>query len=102
MISQGTTHQLVPSNGLYLTAEDIEPNLYLGDNIHIAPTKLVCLENTLSGIVFPQEEVVKIGELCQKHDIALHLDGARIWNVGAKVIEERGMDPTLEEDRTKV
>jgi threonine aldolase len=102
MFSQGTTHQLVPSNGLHLTANDIKPHLVLGDNIHTAPTKLICLENTLSGIVFPQDEVVKIGELCRENDIALHLDGARIWNVGAKVVEERGLDPNSEADRTAV
>ncbi|KAK1928027.1 putative threonine aldolase [Papiliotrema laurentii] len=102
MFSQGTTHQLVPSNGLHLTANDIKPHLVLGDNIHTAPTKLICLENTLSGIVFPQDEVVKIGELCRENDIALHLDGARIWNVGAKVVEERGLDPNSEANRTAV
>ncbi|OCF32788.1 threonine aldolase [Kwoniella heveanensis CBS 569] len=80
MFSQATTHQLFPENGLHLTADDIEPALMLGNNIHIAPTKLICLENTLSGIIFPQDEVVKIGELAKKHGIGMHLDGARIWN----------------------
>ncbi|OCF55539.1 threonine aldolase [Kwoniella mangroviensis CBS 10435] len=83
MFSQATTHQLFPSNGLHLTAEDIEPQLQLGTNIHISPTRLICLENTLSGIIFPQEEIVKIGELAKQNDIGLHLDGARIWNVAA-------------------
>lgn len=102
MFSQATTHQLVPSNTLYLTAEDIEPNLCLGENVHIAPTRLICLENTLSGTVFPQEEVVKIGQLAKQHDIAMHLDGARIWNVAAKVIDERGLDPSDEEAKRVV
>lgn len=102
MFSQGTTHQLVPSNGINLTAEDIKANLYLGDDQHIAPTRLICLENTLSGIVFPQEEVVNIGELAKEHEIMLHLDGARIWNVAAKVIEDKGLDPSSEEDRQQV
>ncbi|KAL1407718.1 hypothetical protein Q8F55_007151 [Vanrija albida] len=102
MFSQATTHGIVPSNGIHLTAEDIEPALQLGTNIHIAPTKLVCLENTLSGIVFPQEEVVRIGELVHKHDIQLHLDGARMWNVAAAEIERRGLNPTSEADRTAV
>lgn len=102
MFSQGTTHQLVPANGLHLTAEDIKPQLYLGDDQHIAPTRLICLENTLSGIVFPQDEVVKIGKLAREHDIMLHLDGARLWNVAAKVIEDRELDPTSEEDRQAV
>ncbi|WVQ62276.1 uncharacterized protein L199_000415 [Kwoniella botswanensis] len=102
MFSQATTHQLFPSNGLHLTAEDIEPQLQLGTNIHISPTKLICLENTLSGIIFPQEEIVKIGELAKQNGIGLHLDGARIWNVAADVIEKKGLDATSEEDRQTV
>ncbi|OXG86691.1 threonine aldolase [Cryptococcus neoformans var. grubii Br795] len=98
MFSQATTHQLVPENGLHLTVEDIEPALQLGTNIHIAPTKLICLENTLSGMIFPQEEIVKIGEMARKHDIGMHLDGARIWNVAADVIAKRGLNPNKEED----
>lgn len=102
VFSQATTHALAPSNGLHLTAEDIEPALQLGENIHIAPTKLICLENTLSGIVFPQDEVVRISELAKKHGVAMHLDGARAWNVAAAELERRGLDPASEEDRTAV
>ncbi|WVR05811.1 hypothetical protein IAU60_002836 [Kwoniella sp. DSM 27419] len=98
MFSQATTHQLFPENRFWLTAEDVEPALQLGTNIHIAPTKLICLENTLSGIIFPQDEVVKISELAKKHDIAMHLDGARIWEVAAAEIEKRGLDATKEDD----
>jgi threonine aldolase len=50
----------------------------------------------------PQEEVLKIAELAKKHDIPLHLDGARAWNVAAKVIEERGLDTRDEETRRSV
>jgi hypothetical protein len=82
MFSQATTHALVPTKGDHLTLHDIEP--------------------TLSGIVFPQDEVVKIGNLARQHDIAMHLDGARIWNVAAKVIEDKGLDAESEEDRTSV
>ena len=102
MFTGATTHQLFPENGIYLTADDIEPQLALGDNIHTAPTALICLENTLSGTVMPQEEVVRIGQLAKKHDIPLHLDGARIWNVAAKVIADRGLDSTSEEVRRQV
>ena len=98
MFSQATTHQLVPSNHVNLTVDDIEPALQLGSNIHIAPTKLITLENTLSGMIFPQDEVVRIGELARKHGIAMHLDGARIWNVAAVEIEQRGLDARKDED----
>lgn len=102
MFSQATTHGLVPSNGVHLTVEDIEPALQLGNNVHFAPTKLICLENTMSGIIFPQEEVEKISALAKQHGIAMHLDGARAWNVAAAEIERRGLDPESEADRTTV
>lgn len=98
MFSQATTHQIFPSNRIHLTVSDIEPALQLGTDIHSAPTKLICLENTLSGMIFPQEEIVKIGELARKHDIGMHLDGARIWNVAAAEVERRGLDAWSEED----
>jgi threonine aldolase len=97
MFSQATTDQIVPSNGHHLTLEDILPHLQLGENIHYRPTKLICLENTLSGTVFPQDEIKRISEYARKEGIAMHLDGARIWEVAAKVIEQREMDPTNEE-----
>ncbi|KAL7419473.1 hypothetical protein Q5752_006311 [Cryptotrichosporon argae] len=102
MFSQATTHSLVPSNGAYLTRADVETNLELGDNIHIAPTRLICLENTLSGTVLPQAEIVAIGALARSHGIPMHLDGARAWEVAAKVVEERGLDATREESLQSV
>lgn len=102
MFSQATTHGLVPANGIHLTVEDIAPALQLGEDIHIAPTRLICLENTLSGMIFPQDEVVRIGNMAKEHGIAMHLDGARAWNVAAAEIENRGLDATSENDRTEV
>jgi threonine aldolase len=46
-------------------------------------TSLVCLENThnrAGGRVFPQEQVVRVAELAHTRGLAVHLDGARIWN----------------------
>jgi len=102
MFSQATTHGLVPSNGTHLTVQDVEDALQLGTNVHIAPTKLICLENTMSGVIFPQDEVERIAALAKKHGIKMHLDGARAWNVAAAEIERRGLDPASEEDRTAV
>ncbi|BEJ15707.1 hypothetical protein CspHIS471_0503120 [Cutaneotrichosporon sp. HIS471] len=102
LFSQATTHGIVAENGIHLTAEDVRGALQLGTNIHIAPTKLICLENTLSGIVFPQEEIVEISKLAHENDIAMHLDGARLWNVAAKEIEERGLDASNQDDVTTV
>ena len=47
------------------------------------PTTLVEIENTHNrsgGIVFPQDEVVRICALARSRGIATFLDGARLWN----------------------
>ncbi|KAJ3367896.1 Threonine aldolase, partial [Kappamyces sp. JEL0680] len=64
----------------YLTADVIQREMILDDDIHHAPTALVCLENTMNGQVFPLEEQQKIGQLVHDSGVLLHLDGARVWN----------------------
>ena len=52
-------------------------------DVHHPITRLVCLENTHNrggGRIYPLEEIRKIGAVCREHDLALHLDGARLWN----------------------
>lgn len=49
-----------------------------------APTRVIALENTLIGCIFPQEEILKISELAKPEGIRMHLDGARIWHVAAE------------------
>jgi threonine aldolase len=46
-------------------------------------TSLVCLENThnkAGGTIYPLEEIQKIHDLARNKKLALHLDGARLWN----------------------
>ena len=48
-----------------------------------ARTRLVCVENTTNrggGSCYDFDELKKIGALCREHNLAFHLDGARIWN----------------------
>jgi len=66
-----------------LTAPLIESYLHLSNDLHTPVTSLICLENTLGGRVFPIEEIKKIRQLANQHDIKLHLDGARLWNACA-------------------
>ena len=52
-------------------------------SILYAPSTLVEIENTHNrsgGIVFPQDEVVRICALARKRGLASFLDGARLWN----------------------
>jgi threonine aldolase len=52
-------------------------------NDHYVRTRLVCLENTSNrggGRVFPLEKVRPIRAWTRQNGLALHLDGARLWN----------------------
>ena len=49
-------------------------------------TSLVCVENThnrAGGRVFPQRDAIAIAERARARGLAVHLDGARIWNACA-------------------
>ena len=53
------------------------------DNEHFARTKLLALENTVDGKVLPVDYLHAARELADSHSLALHLDGARVWNAAA-------------------
>lgn len=74
---------IAPSNGIYLTVEDVKKHAVISDDIHSCPTKVIALENTLSGTIMPLSEVRKISAFARENDIRLHLDGARLWEVVA-------------------
>ena len=53
------------------------------DDVHEPPTGLIALENTQAecgGAVLSQGDVGSIAEVARRHDIPLHVDGARIFN----------------------
>ncbi|KAK6205074.1 threonine aldolase [Scheffersomyces amazonensis] len=81
-LSQAMVQPIKPTNGRYLTLEDDILPYFIPDDgeIHGAPTKLISLENTLHGMIFPLEEIKKISKFCKANDVRLHLDGARLWN----------------------
>jgi len=69
-----------------LDLEKMEEYIHTDADVHFAPTRLVCLENThnhCGGIVLPIEHVRAVRELCDRHDLRLHLDGARLFNATA-------------------
>ncbi|KAI1304711.1 pyridoxal phosphate-dependent transferase [Xylaria venustula] len=72
-----------PTNGRYLTLEDVQANVILGDNVHVCPTRVISLENTLAGLVTPLAEVQRIAAYAREHGILMHCDGARLWEVVA-------------------
>jgi threonine aldolase len=52
-------------------------------SVHVAPTRIVAVENTHNssgGRVWPLEEIDAIVATCREHELAVHLDGARLVN----------------------
>lgn len=53
------------------------------DDVHQPVTRLICLENThnrCGGVALGVEYIQAVGKLAQRHGLALHIDGARIFN----------------------
>ena len=74
-------HPLIGNHGI-LNVEQIEAAIR-PDDLHIPPTKLICLENTHNrggGKIYPIAKIEQIRELALKNNIKLHLDGARMFN----------------------
>jgi len=53
----------------------IKPNDY-----HCPVTRLLCLENTVSGCIQDQDHIDTLVECAQQHGLATHMDGARLLN----------------------
>lgn len=65
----------------------LDPNEVRGtiapDDLHRAPTTLVCLENThnlSSGTTITPEQTKAVADVAHEHGLKLHIDGARIFN----------------------
>ena len=54
------------------------------DDFHFARSRLLCLENTRSGDVLPMDYHAQAASLCRETGLALHLDGARLFNACVK------------------
>ena len=49
-------------------------------------TSLICLENThnmAGGIPQPLEIIERVSEVARRHELPMHMDGARLWNASA-------------------
>jgi threonine aldolase len=66
----------------FLTAAQVHDNVR-PSNIHIPSTGLVCVENTHNrhgGTCCTPEEIAAVAAAAHAHGVAVHLDGARIFN----------------------
>ncbi|MFA7075564.1 MAG: low-specificity L-threonine aldolase [Candidatus Izemoplasmatales bacterium] len=51
-------------------------------------TKLVCMENAYNGRVIPLDYMESVFNISKKHNLAVHLDGARIFNAATALKAE--------------
>lgn len=54
------------------------------DDFHFARSRLLALENTMQGKVLPLTYLAAARELTRRRGLALHLDGARLYNAAVK------------------
>ncbi len=90
--NSGVSCKLVDGDRGMITATQVEENINPPDFYHSPLTTLVCLENTTNkggGACYDHEGIKKIREVCNRHELGLHLDGARLFNA----IVKKGEDP---------
>ena len=81
----GVQLRTIPSEKGALPPEAVESKIR-GRDIHCPETGLICLENAHSnGRVIPLENMDKIYLIAAKHNIPVHLDGARLFNAAASL-----------------
>lgn len=68
-----------------ITATQIEDALR-GETYYFPRSRLITIENThnlAGGTIFPVDEIARIRQLARARGLAMHLDGARLWNASA-------------------
>ena len=81
--NSGVSCKLIRGDRGRIFSKQIEKKINKPDFYHSPKTTLVCLENTTNkggGAIYDFNEIKRIRNLCDKYDLMLHLDGARLWN----------------------
>jgi threonine aldolase len=86
MANSGCSVNFIAADRGRFTAEQVAASVSDRNNTHLARTRLVNIENTSNrggGSAWDLAEVKRIRKVCDQHDLALHMDGARIFNAMA-------------------
>jgi threonine aldolase len=81
--NSGVSCALVDGTRGMITAAQVEAAINPPDFYHSPLTSLVSIENTTNkggGACYDLEVLKEIKQVCQKHNLKYHLDGARLWN----------------------
>jgi threonine aldolase len=74
---------LLQGNKGKLKAPQVEEAINNKEDVHRAVSQLVVLENTMNkggGSIYDFQDILAIKKVCQNNKLALHLDGARLFN----------------------
>ena len=85
-LNSGASVKLLYGDRGRINARQVEEAIQ-PDDVHRAHTRMVSLENTSNrggGSCYTFSEIQAIQQVCMRHDLAFHLDGARLWNVARK------------------
>ena len=81
--NSGVSCKLVDGDRGMITAQQVIEAINPPDFYHSPLTSLVCLENTTNkggGACYEMQTIKEIRQVCDDHDLGLHLDGARLMN----------------------
>ena len=81
--NSGCSIHLLKGNRGRINAEQVQQAINNSEDIHKATSKLVSLENTINragGSCYEFSEMEAIQKVCINNNLALHLDGARLFN----------------------
>ena len=81
--NSGSSVRLLQGQHGRFTAAQVRENINRRDDSHLPWTRLVAIENTVNkggGCCWDLSEIERIRAVCKEHDIAMHLDGARLFN----------------------
>jgi threonine aldolase len=79
----GVTARTFDGDGGVLSLADLCDAIRPVEDVHYVRTRLVCLENThnrAGGRVHSIESIAEIAQWAREHNLAMHLDGARLMN----------------------
>ena len=86
MANSGCSVKHLPADRGRFTAEAVAAAVNDRSAAYLAHTKLVVIENTVNrggGAIWDIEEAKRVRAACDAHGLALHLDGARLFNAMA-------------------
>lgn len=81
--NSGASVRLLKGHNGRFTAEQVRANINRRDDSHLAWTRVVAIENTVNrggGACWDLHEIERIRAVCREQDVAMHLDGARLFN----------------------